>query len=206
MKLLEGYSELLPEAELLMLEQEADSQIGTRCRCGLGRCEVRCLDCKQLPLLCRPCWVLAHKYEPLHWAHVWGGHYFNRQDILTVLPHYRIPLGHLGECCPKGLTPKLMNIVDVNGVHATKVSFCGCEDDPHHRWRQLFRAHFFPASVDRPQTAFTFEIMRSWQILTFQSKITVYHFMKYLRCITDNIFTGNIPVCLHSILYFKNRC
>lgn len=184
-----------------MMEQEADSQIGTMCHCGIHHREVRCLDCKQSPLLCRSCWVLAHRHEPLHWAHVWGGSYFQRQDISGLLSDYGIPMRHSGDRCPKGLSPKLINIVDVNGVHATKVSFCGCEDDPHSRWRQLFKARFFPASVDRPQTAFTFELMRTWQILTFQSKITVYHFMKYLRRITDNVFTGNVPVCLSLIFY-----
>lgn len=176
--------------------KEVDLRIGTTCSCGSGLREVRCLDCTQLSPLCRSCWVEAHKHNPFHWAETWSHErgYFVRQDISTVLPDsdYGIPLGHDGERCPTPSKAILMTVVDLNGVHATKVTTCRCGDNS--RWRQLFDAALFPATVAEPQTAFTFRLLRHWQIMTLQSKITAYHYIRALRRLTDNVFTGNVPV------------
>lgn len=176
---------------------KANIHIGTPCPCGKGLREVRCADCVQLLPLCRTCWVHAHKHNPFHWAQVWSHErgYFVRQDISTILPDsdYGIPLGHDGKRCPKRSKAILMTIVDLNGVHATKISTCQCADNS--RWRQLFDASLFPATVAEPQTAFTFRLLRDWQIMTLQSKITAYHYIRALRRLTDNVFTGNVPVC-----------
>ncbi|KAJ3760795.1 hypothetical protein EV360DRAFT_39088, partial [Lentinula raphanica] len=164
------------------------------CGCGQARRQVRCSSCIQMPLLCSSCWVDQHQYQPLHWAEVWDDSrgYFSRHDISTVHTQgHSIPLGHGGSRCSKVTEPLLVNLVDVNGIHATRVSFCQCMG--HSKWRQLFDANFFPATIDQPQTAFTFELLRHWMILNLQSKITAHHFIAALRRQTDNIFTGNIP-------------
>ncbi|KAJ3712824.1 hypothetical protein C8R42DRAFT_567538, partial [Lentinula raphanica] len=164
------------------------------CMCGQGVRQVRCLDCTQLAPLCRQCWVRAHTHQPFHWAHVWSDRhgYFTRQDISTVLPEgYSIPLGHNGSCCPKASQPLLMTIADINGIHATQVSFCQCVELS--RWRQLVDIDIFPATIAQPQTAFTFSLLRHWTIFNLQSKVTAHHYVAALRRQTDNVFTGNVP-------------
>ncbi|KAJ3717726.1 hypothetical protein C8R42DRAFT_547207, partial [Lentinula raphanica] len=171
------------------------------CECNEAPREVRCFSCMQRAPLCRRCWVQAHVYQPLHWAHVWSERrgYFTCQDISTVLPEGSgISLGHSGDRCPRASEPVLMTIADVNGIHATKVWFCQCAD--YSRWRQLFDIDIFPATVAQPQTGFTFELLRHWTILNLQSKITAaeavitaHHYVAALRCQTDNVFTGNVP-------------
>jgi hypothetical protein len=86
-----------------------------------------------------------------------------------------------------------MIIGDRNGIHATRVSFCHCEGSPS-KWHQLFAANLFPATVNDPQTAFTFRYLRQWQIETLQSNITAYDYIRTARRMTDNVFTGNVPV------------
>ncbi|KAJ3717417.1 hypothetical protein C8R42DRAFT_566472, partial [Lentinula raphanica] len=145
---------------------------------------------------CRSCWIRAHRNQPLHWAHVWNSErgYFQRHIISTVLGSgaYGIPLGHDGDLCPRASRPLHMTLVDnETGVHATKVAFCGCSDS--NKWRQLMDADFFPATVAEPQTAFTFGTLRHWQLMTLQSKITAYDYIRALRRKTDNVFTGNVP-------------
>ncbi len=128
MKLLQEYSGIFNLAGKLLMMKEADCRISTTCSCGSGIREVRCLDCDQQTPLCRACWVTAHKYNPLHWAFVWENvkGYFIRHDISTVLHEgYAIPLGYNGEACPKSTDSLLMTIGDHNGIHATKVTFCG---------------------------------------------------------------------------------
>ncbi|KAE9393534.1 hypothetical protein BT96DRAFT_999399 [Gymnopus androsaceus JB14] len=193
-KLLADYSKIFPVAAKLLMMKEADVRIGTPCACGNAIREVRCLDCTQFSPLCRSCWVNAHKHHPFHWAKFWSHEqgYFVRQDISVLLDSdYGIPLGHDGEHCPKALKAILMTVVDLNGVHATKITTCQCGDNG--RWRQLFDADLFPATVVEPQTAFTFHLLQDWQIMTLQSKITTYHYIRALRRLTDNVFTGNVP-------------
>ncbi|KAJ3994816.1 hypothetical protein F5050DRAFT_1809260 [Lentinula boryana] len=78
-----------------------------------------------------------------------------------------IPLGHDGNRCPYATTPLLMTLVDVGGVHTTRVTFY-------------------------PQSAFTLNLLQQWDLFNLQSKITAYQFMLSLRRLTDNVFTGNV--------------
>ncbi|KAJ3834035.1 hypothetical protein F5878DRAFT_665121 [Lentinula raphanica] len=194
-QLLAEYSQEFALVARLLMAKEADAQIGTACKCGQAPRQVRCSSCTQMAPLCARCWVDQHRYQPLHWAEVWDDAqgFFSRQDISTVLPdEYSIPLGHGGVCCPNATEPLLINLVDINGIHATRVTFCQCID--HSKWRQLFDANFLAATVDQPQTAFTFELLRHWTILNLQSKITAHHYVvAALRRQTDNVFTGNVP-------------
>ncbi|KAE9384478.1 hypothetical protein BT96DRAFT_790747, partial [Gymnopus androsaceus JB14] len=140
------------------------------------------------------CWITAHKHQPLHWANVWcDAGYFVCQDISTFQDEYGILLGHNGNSCPKASKPLLMSLVDLTGVHATKVTFCQCNGGPFNKWCQLFEANLFPATVQQPQTAFTFSLLHHWQITMLQSKITAYHYLRSLHCLMDNVFTGNVP-------------
>ncbi|KAJ3717504.1 hypothetical protein C8R42DRAFT_724415 [Lentinula raphanica] len=178
-KLLEEYADIFEPAAQLIMQKEADPRIGMPCSCNEALREVRCLECKQFTPLCRSCWVRVHRNQPLHWAHVWNGvrGYFQRHDISTVLgpDSYGIPLGHEGDACPRASKPLHMTLVDnETGVHATKVVFCGCCDS--NKWRQLMDADFFPATL-----------------MTLQSKITAYDYIRALRRKTDNVFTGNVP-------------
>ncbi|KAJ3963451.1 hypothetical protein EV361DRAFT_769222, partial [Lentinula raphanica] len=188
------YSENFALVARLLMAKEADSRIGSICGCQQNFREVRCLDCTQQAPLCRRCWVQAHVHQPFHWAQVWNESqgYFTRQDISTVLPNgHGVSLGHSGNRCPQASEPLLLTIAHVNGIHATRVSFCQCVD--RSKWRQLFDIDCFPATVEQPQTVFTFELLRHWTILNLQSKITAHHFIAALRRLTDNVFTGNVP-------------
>lgn len=189
------YTEYFGLAATLLMMKEAESRIGKVCHCSLRLREVRCLECFQFTPLCRECWVESHKHQPFHWGYIWDVDkgYFLRHDISTVLADgYAIALGHDGEVCPNASSPLLMNIGSQNGIHATLVKFCGCSE--HDKWRQCFDADLFPASVKDPQTCFTFGLLRHWQLETLQSKITAYDYIRALRRLTDNVFTGNVPV------------
>ncbi|KAJ3991059.1 hypothetical protein F5050DRAFT_1716396, partial [Lentinula boryana] len=173
-KLLAEYQEFLPTAAKLLMMQEADSRIGQLCSCGHAARRVRCQQCLQQAPLCHSCWLGAHKHQPLHWAEAWDETegYFVRHDISMLMPEsLGIPLGHDGNQCPYATTPLLMTLVDVGGVHATRVTFCGCPDHLS-KWHQLFHAGLLPATVKDPQSAFTLNLLRQWDLFNLQSKIT----------------------------------
>ena len=167
---------------------------GAPCACGRGLRLVRCYDCFQLPLLCKDCWITVHKNNPLHWAHVWGeGGYSVKHDISAL--GYTIPIGHEGDLCPTPGVPQSLIIAHVNSVHATQVSYCGCEKSSlRDKWTQLFIHDLCPSTVGNPQSCFTFPTMRQYTMLHYQCQITPYNYMKSIRRQTNNVFTGDVPV------------
>ena len=60
--------------------------------------------------------------------------------------------------------------------------------------QQLLRSQLFPATVDQPTTAFTFNVLREYHIHSLESKKSAYSYMGALRRLTDNTFTLDVPV------------
>ncbi len=103
-------------------------------------------------------------------------------------------LGHEGGTCPCP-APQTRRLVigDVTGIHEVQVRFCECLDDHEqfaHQWVQLFRQGWFPATTNRPATAFTFRMLNAFQELNFQGKTTLYDYWRTLERITDNSGSG----------------
>ncbi len=84
--------------------------------------------------------------------------------------------------------------------------FCKCLDDTDnftYEWVQLFRQGWFPASTDKPSTAFTFRLLEFFQELNLQGKTSLYDFWKSLERVTDNsgtckvLVSGSAAPCLN---------
>ncbi|KAE9406332.1 hypothetical protein BT96DRAFT_811095 [Gymnopus androsaceus JB14] len=54
------------------------------------------------------------------------------------------------------------------------------------------RARLFPASVAEPETAFTFTVMREYDLQSLQGKIAAYDYFLSLRRLTDNVHTDQV--------------
>ncbi|KAJ7815232.1 hypothetical protein B0H14DRAFT_2170461, partial [Mycena olivaceomarginata] len=61
-----------------------------------------------------------------------------------------------------------------NGVHPTRLVFCGCREQPPNKIRQLMRAGLFPATTKEPHTAFTVSMLKEFQLHHFESKKAAY--------------------------------
>ena len=107
-------------------------------------------------------------------------------------------LGHNGQPCPRLATlGRPVTIVHTNGFHKLNVAFCKCAmyggesyGDRSDR-NQLLRAGLFPATPHQPATAFTFDVLKDFHLLTTQGKLTGYDFYETLISKTDN--TGIDP-------------
>jgi hypothetical protein len=88
----------------------------------------------------------------------------------------------------------MFTVVDVNGVHSTRLAFCGCHEYPPNKLRQLVAARLFPASARDPSSAFTVNLLKQFQLHNLESKKSAYDFLKALRRLTDNCFTADVPV------------
>ena len=94
-----------------------------------------------------------------------------------------IQLGHEGDHCPQ---PSTINhgftMVDTTGIHTINLAFCNCLSPlPLHEQTQLLWASWLPASWDRPQMAFTFDMLNSFQLLNVQGKTSAFDFYEALE-------------------------
>lgn len=101
----------------------------------------------------------------------------------------RVQLGHEHDgrpCGRKVAGAARFVLFDVNGYHHLNIDYCGCASPPLPHYIQQLRAGWYPASLIRPQTSFTFDFLKTFHYLTLQGKITLYDY--YLSTIrhTDN--------------------
>ena len=98
-----------------------------------------------------------------------------------------IQLGHSGGKCPcPECGPKIFTVFGLAGAQDVNIDYCGCEDIPLSKTVQILRQGWFPATFDRPQTAFTFECLGFFHELTLQGKTNLYDFYHTLLRVTDN--------------------
>ncbi len=172
-----------------------DATLGQTCCCRKGQIEVQCEDCPGYQATCRQCWIKEHlRYMWWHWALVWNreGDFFQHYDFSCVLePAPVIQLGHHGDSCPNPTTPILLIHIHVNGIHTSRFGFCRCQALPeglpykeevrHIRQTQLMQARLFPASAKRAGTAFSYPLMKMFQLQHLEGKVSVYDFVGALQ-------------------------
>jgi hypothetical protein len=147
-------------------------------------------------------------FVPSHLSHLgadknmqyWNGKYF--EDIRPKSLGIKMFLGHCGEPCK--ITGNIIEnfvIVDTNGVHTIDIYFCGCYKNvgASHHHVQLHSSGLFPSTHIWPLTAFTFNVLNSFHLLTLQAKTSAYDFYLSITRRSDNTGTLNIKVSLVSI-------
>ncbi|KAJ7127477.1 hypothetical protein C8R46DRAFT_1235584 [Mycena filopes] len=192
-QLLEDFADHFDELGRLLLEFEADELVGSPCGCGAkALATTQCHDCTAYATSCSNCFVQSHVRNPFHWAEVWDElqGFFVRHDI-SKLGHV-IQLGHNGDPCPSPCGERIFTIVDENGIHSTRLAFCGCHELPPNKVKQLMRARLFPATTRNPETAFTFKMLKGFQLHNLESKKAAYDYLGAIRRLTDNSFTADV--------------
>lgn len=184
-------------------------------RDGLGNCAtpgpchsceqstgtIRCMECSGSMMLCDKCALDSHKRNPLHRLEVWlsfprftakltsqrwSEGYFQRCSLTEL--GMVIHMGHPHGPCPAPL-PLNENfiVLAMNGIHELQLEYCGCSQGGHlERFQQLLREALFPASFDRPRTAFTFDVLDTYHKLTLQGKLNLFDFYFGILHKTDN--------------------
>ncbi|KAF8069134.1 hypothetical protein FPV67DRAFT_1415501 [Lyophyllum atratum] len=157
------------------------------CPCGQSMsANYRCIDCLFGRLLCTECMVSSHACIPLHRIEQWNGFFFERVTLKNL--GFRIQLNHRpGQRCvnAKPAVADDFVIIDSYGIHEVGLDFCRCEqaiDDP----LQLLRARLYPATGTHPRTATTFNCLKHFHLLSFESKSSGYEFFNTVTRETDN--------------------
>lgn len=86
--------------------------------------------------------------------------------------------------------------MDTSGIHSVNLDYCNCTGLAH-LTEQLLRARLYPATVAHPRTAATFDVLKTFQLLSFMSKVSAYEYYHTLARLTDNTGTVEVPVRSH---------
>src|SRR5882757_1119424 len=84
-------------------------------------------------------------------------------------------------------------VVTSNGVFRRRIRWCRCAEHAESHI-QLLHLQMFPASKDRPSTAFTFELLDHFHIDAMECKTAALNFYNKLRRITNNAFPATVQV------------
>jgi hypothetical protein len=93
---------------------------------------------------------------------------------------------------PPGTTS--MTIVHSTGVFTHNIFWCECCGSDPQQHVQLLNAGLFPASISRPRTAFTFEVLDHFLIDALECKTSAMSFFQKLRRLTNNASPDCVPV------------
>ena len=92
---------------------------------------------------------------------MWNGSFFSNTTLTAA--GLVVQLGHeVGDACPAPSSLRDLMVFDLSGVHRLVVRYCGCEAALS-KAVQLFDVHWFPATIDRPAMAFTFNFLDFFQ-------------------------------------------
>ncbi|KIJ24376.1 hypothetical protein M422DRAFT_194742 [Sphaerobolus stellatus SS14] len=95
-----------------------------------------------------------------------------------------------------------MTVMDTNGLHNVKMSWCQCLGFQH-LTDVLYRQQWIPATLIHPGTAFTFRVMKQFQMLSHVARTTPWDFCTTIQRLTDNIEPDLLPV---SVIYIYIYC
>ena len=155
---------------------------------------VHCLDCDSPLLLCHSCAVKKHHDIPLHRIRRWNGTHYESDSLARLgLTFY---LGHQGNPCPErhqNFVAQIIHVMDLNGLHNVQIEWCRCPNSASHA-SQLFQVAWMPATLSRPGTAFTFRVMKHFQMLSYVGRVTPWSFCTVIQRLTDNVQTELLPV------------
>jgi hypothetical protein len=135
---------------------------------------------------------------PFHRIQQWNGHFFKSTSLLNL--GYILHAGHGSHACPHSspANETLIYIVDVIGVFHHKLRWCCCQDaEPH--YAQLLRLGLYPASIERPESAFTFSLLDYFQVDAVECKTSANNFYNKLRRLTNSLFPDTVPVSHSSV-------
>jgi hypothetical protein len=189
--------------EWIRLESSAQLTCLPQClNCATPQATFRCVDCFMESLFCQECLVSSHRCEPFHNLQVfrisvvcagtnfsqrWTGSHFVQVSLRDLGAIFHLGHDH-GSSCTIPSSPISLTVFDVTGVHSITVTYCECKPNesavpPR---VQLLCVRWFPATWQRPGTAFTFRLLNFLHKLQSTCKVNLYDFHNAMVAASDN--------------------
>ena len=88
---------------------------------------------------------------------------------------------------------RMIVVVDIKGIHELPFTFCACPNAARDDI-QLLDLGFYPASVQRPKTAFTTRVLDDFLLSNKECKTAARNYYNKLRRTTNAAFPHMVPV------------
>ncbi|KAK7015899.1 hypothetical protein VNI00_019007 [Paramarasmius palmivorus] len=172
-----------------LMSLEGRGRVEPACsKCAKPVVEVfRCKACWGHKLFCQGCIVEEHQTRPFHFVESWNGDYFEKVTLASLGLVIQLGHDHGEECLVKHRGHTGFVVVDLDGLQDIVVDFCACKPikEAGEYWEQLMQKELYPATVEDPQTAFTFRTLSFFHTLTLKGKVSQYDFYHSLEARTD---------------------
>lgn len=145
-------------------------------------------------MLCSSCIISTHIQLPFHHIGEWCGMHFKHTSLSAL--GAMLCLGHQGEKCRNHLPGPGCNtmIIDTNRIHHIYIEYCRCEDVPEAI--QLAWSQLFPATMERPETTFTFVVLNDFHMHSLTLKKLALDYVDALRKHTNAAFPQQMPISM----------
>jgi CxC2 like cysteine cluster associated with KDZ transposases len=156
---------------------------------------------------CRLCCLEHHRRMPFHRIRGFSDDHFEKITLHDL--GFVLHLGHNGAKCPTASDDEpdamevdgdqimedddVMVIVDTNGIFHHHVWWCACPERPRPDI-SLFRMGLFPATLTKPKTVFTFNVLEAFHMDQMECRISASNFYNRLRRRTNETFPNKVPV------------
>ena len=154
----------------------------------------RCTECFRSFALCKTHIVDGHNNLPFHAVQRWDSEKGCWRRCSLGSLGLELHLGHNGSPCIYSHRGRATVVVHENGIHSIKIRYCGCLDNKDDEPTQLLRVRLWPASWGRPETAFTFGVLKTFRLLTVLANTNAYDCFRYLAELTDDVLPDECPV------------
>ncbi|KXJ21046.1 uncharacterized protein LOC110232517 [Exaiptasia diaphana] len=177
--------------------------VGQECVvCGSEPAVLKCEDCGSRQFYCLICGHSLHKSRnQFHVLELWKGRtfvpYFIEGDVLAT------------HTCSSANAKNIVCIDEHGNQHAKKVSFCSCESAVV----TLVRLRLWPATPDRPSTAFSFKLMDLVSSVFLHCKVSLKEFTECLESLrkplhprlVSSIYQLLNASCFEEYRFFKHQ-
>jgi len=115
----------------------------------------------------------------------WVKSHFTRISLKELSTVFNLGHYHRNTCVVPS-SPLPLTVFHVTGVHTITITYCECDPNGVPPRVQLLRARWFPATWQRPSTAFTFRLLNLLHKLQSICKVNLYDFHSAIIAIFDN--------------------
>ncbi|KAI6034671.1 hypothetical protein BKA83DRAFT_4461027 [Pisolithus microcarpus] len=192
----------------VILEGEQLAKGGICEQCCQAEGSIRCMSCTGVHAWCGPCAVKAHRNLPFHKVQRWNGTHYQATSLMEL--GFLWHVGHGGVPCPQAQEnpnpeesgyvsgegpPNYRSVaLHTEGIFTHEISWCSCPgSDPIDSHLSLLRERLFPASISKPKTAFTFDVLNHFLIDALECKTSAMSFYQKLKRFTNNTFPDRVP-------------
>ncbi|KAF8233889.1 hypothetical protein L208DRAFT_1264885, partial [Tricholoma matsutake] len=185
-----------------ILSSQYHKDIGGKCPCGTNSAPYQCEECFQPRMLCQSCITSTHTQLLYHHIGEWSGAHFQCTSLFSLSA--ALCLGHNGEKCWNHVPGPRHNsvVIHTNSVHHVRIDMGNPWVKPVQfptNAVQLTQCQLFPATMERPETVFTFAILNDFHVHSLSLKKSAMDYIDALREQTNPAFPQKTPIKFHYI-------